>query len=129
MMSLPDYYHLLELPATATQSEIKRSYRRLARRYHPDLNPEALDRHIKLLNEAYKVLSNSVTRAAYDEQCRLLREEAAHHRRQQERAKRRQQQEEIRRRQQQLEAKRAPKMTWVQGIFGFVRELKKGLRD
>lgn len=128
-MSLPDYYHLLELPATATQSEIKRSYRRLARRYHPDLNPAALDRHIKLLNEAYKVLSNSVTRAAYDEQCRLLREEAAHRRRQQERAKLRQQQEEIRRRQQQLAAKRASKMTWVQGIFGFVRELKKGLHD
>lgn len=126
-MSLPDYYLLLELPATATQSEIKRSYRRLARRYHPDLNPEALDRHIKLLNEAYKVLSDPVTRAAYDEQCRLLREEAAQ-RRQQERAKPRQQQEETRRRQQ-LAAKREPKMTWIEGIFGFVRELKKGLRD
>ena len=108
-MSLPDYYLLLELPATATQSEIKRSYRRLARRYHPDLNPEALDRHIKLLNEAYKVLSDPVTRAAYDEQCRLLREEAAQ-RRQQERAKPRQQQEETRRRQQ-LAAKREPKLT------------------
>nr|HET6904573.1 DnaJ domain-containing protein [Ktedonobacteraceae bacterium] len=126
-MPLPDYYLLLELPATATQSEIKRSYRRLARRYHPDLNPEALDRHIKLLNEAYKVLSDPVTRAAYDEQCRLLREEAAQ-RRQQERAKPRQQQEETRRRQQ-LAAKREPKMTWIEGIFGFVRELKKGLRD
>jgi len=128
-MSLPDYYHLLELPVTATQSEIKRSYRRLARRYHPDLNPEALDRHIKLLNEAYKVLSNPATRGAYDEQCRLLREEAAQRRRQQERAKLRQQQEETRRRQQQLAAKREPKMTWIEGIFGFVRELKKGLRD
>jgi curved DNA-binding protein len=128
-MSLPDYYLLLELPATATQSEIKRSYRRLARRYHPDLNPAALDRHIKLLNEAYKILSNPTTRAAYDEQCRLLREEAAQRRQQQEKAKLRQQQEEARRRQQQLAAKRTPKMTWVEGIFGFVRELKKGLRD
>jgi curved DNA-binding protein CbpA len=128
-MALPDYYHLLELPATATQSEIKRSYRRLARRYHPDLNPEALDRRIKLLNEAYKVLSNSVSRAAYDEQCRLLREEAAQRRQQQEKAQQRQQQEAARRHQQQIEAKREPKMTWVEGIFGFVRELKKGLRD
>ena len=128
-MSLPDYYLLLELPATATQSEIKRSYRRLARRYHPDLNPEALDRHIKLLNEAYKVLSNPATRAAYDEQCRLLREEAAQRRQQQEKAKLRQQQEAARRLQQQLAAKREPKMTWVEGIFGFVRELKKGIRD
>ena len=124
-MSLPDYYLLLELPATPTQGEIKRSYRRLARRYHPDLNPEALDRHIKLLNQAYKVLSNPVTRAAYDEQCRLLREEAAQRRQQQEKAK----QQEAARRRQQIEAKREPKMTWVEGIFGFVRELKKGLRD
>ena len=128
-MSLPDYYLLLELPATATQSEIKRSYRRLARRYHPDLNPAALDRHIKLLNEAYKVLNDPATRAAYDEQCRLLREEAAQRRQQQERAKYRQQQEAARHLQQQLAAKREPKMTWVEGIFGFVRELKKGLRD
>ena len=124
-MSLPDYYLLLELPVTASQGEIKRSYRRLARRYHPDLNPEALDRHIKLLNQAYKVLSNPVTRAAYDEQCRLLREEAAQRRQQQEKAK----QQEAARRRQQIEAKREPKMTWVEGIFGFVRELKKGLRD
>lgn len=128
-MSLPDYYLLLELPATATQGEIKRSYRRLARRYHPDLNPAALDRHIKLLNEAYKILSNPATRAAYDEQCRLLREEAAQRRQQQEKAKLRQQQEAAHRLQQQLAAKREPKMTWVEGIFGFVRELKKGLRD
>ena len=76
-----------ELPVTASQGEIKRSYRQLARRYHPDLNPEALDRHIKLLNQAYKVLSNPVTRAAYDEQCRLLREEVAQRRQQQEKAK------------------------------------------
>src|SRR5579859_5020502 len=125
-MTLPDYYHLLELPATATQSEIKRSYRRLARQYHPDLNPSALDRHIKLLNEAYKTLSNPITRAAYDEQRRLLREDAAQRRQQQEKVK---QQEAERRRLQQIEAKRVPQMTWVEGIFGFVRELKKGLRD
>lgn len=109
-MSLPDYYARLEVATTATHSEIKRSYRRLARRYHPDLNHEALDRHIKELNEAYKVLGNAANRAAYDEQ-------------------RRRAQEERRRQQQALAAKREPKMTWVQGIFGFVRELRKGMRD
>lgn len=113
-MSLPDYYALLEVETTATSSELKRSYRHLARRYHPDLNPEALDRHIKQLNEAYKILSNPIKRAAYDEQRRLAQEE-----------RRRQQQ----RQQQALAAKREPKMTWVQGLFGFVRELKKGMRD
>ncbi len=114
-MSLPDYYALLEVATTATQGEIKRSYRRLARRYHPDLNHEALDRHIKQLNEAYKVLGDVANRAAYDEQRRLAQEER----------QRRQQQQW----QQALAAKREPKMTWVQGVFGFVRELKKGMRD
>jgi len=111
MMSLPDYYALLEVATTATPGEIKRSYRRLARRFHPDLNPAALDRHIKQLNEAYKILGNPANRTAYDEQRRLAQEE-----------RRRQQQ-------QALAAKREPKMTWVQGLFGFVRELKKGMRD
>ena len=110
-MTLPDYYAVLEVSTTATQSEIKRSYRRLARRYHPDLNQQSIDRQIKLLNEAYKVLGNSASRVAYDEQRRLLREQ------------------EARRRRQQLEARREPKMTWVEGIFGFIRELKKGMRD
>lgn len=113
-MSLPDYYAHLEVAVTATPGEIKRSYRRLARRFHPDLNPEALDRHIKQLNEAYKILGNPTNRAAYDEQLRLAQEE-----------RQRQQQ----RQRQALAAKREPKLTWVQGIFGFVRELKKGMRD
>lgn len=122
-IALPDYYAILEVPTTATQSDIKSSYRRLARHYHPDLKQhvkptqtpigtqDGQDRHIKLLNEAYKVLGNSVRRAAYDEQRRLFREQ------------------EALRRQQQLEAQREPKMTWIEGIFGFVRELKKGIRD
>jgi curved DNA-binding protein CbpA len=113
-MTLPDYYAVLEVSTTATQGEIKRSYRRLVRLYHPDLNQQhqsSVDRHMKLLNEAYKVLGNASRRAAYDEQRRLLREQ------------------EVRRLRQQLEAQREPKMTWVEGIFGFIRELKKGMRD
>ncbi|HYK84862.1 MAG TPA: J domain-containing protein [Ktedonobacteraceae bacterium] len=113
-MTLPDYYAVLEVPSTATQSEIKRSYRRLVRLYHPDLNQQnqpPVDHQMKLLNEAYKVLGHSSRRAAYDEQRRLLREQ------------------EARRLRQQLEAQREPKMTWVEGVFGFIRELKKGMRD
>ncbi|TMC62646.1 MAG: hypothetical protein E6J21_05890 [Chloroflexota bacterium] len=49
-----DYYAVLDVSPSATQSEIKRSYRRLARKYHPDLNQQARDQHIKLLNEATK---------------------------------------------------------------------------
>lgn len=113
-MTLPDYYAVLEVSTTATPGDIKRSYRRLVRLYHPDLNQQnqpSVDRQIKLLNEAYKVLGNASRRAAYDEQRRLLREQ------------------EARRRRQELEARREPKMTWVEGVFGFIRELKKGMRD
>ncbi|SRR5712691_6722611 len=111
---MPNYYKILEVQPTATQAEIKRSYRRLVRKYHPDLNKQALDLHIKRLNEAYDVLSDPVKRARYDEQrAKEARYAAA--------------QEALSRQQEQ--AKREPKMTWVEGIFGFVRELKKGLRE
>jgi curved DNA-binding protein len=112
-MPLPDYYALLEVPSTATKNEIRRSYRRLARKYHPDLNQQALDKHIKLLNEAYAVLSDPTKRATYDQQSleekrRKAAQKALH--------------------QQQEQAKQEPQMTWVEGIFGFVRELRKELR-
>ena len=63
-----DYYKILEVPPTATTAEIKRSYHRLARLHHPDLNKQAKDTLIKRLNEAYAVLSDPVKRAAYDAQ-------------------------------------------------------------
>jgi curved DNA-binding protein CbpA len=113
-MPLPDYYALLEVPSTATNNELRRSYRRLARKYHPDLNQQALDKHIKLLNEAYEVLSDPTKRAAYDQQ-RLLEEK-----------RRKAAQDALRRQQEQ--ARQEPKMTWIEGIFGFVRELRKELR-
>ena len=115
-MSLPDYYAVLEVPMIATQAEIKRSYRRLARRYHPDLNQQALDKHIKQLNEAYKVLGNPTKRAAYDAQRLEEKQWKAAAR-------------ERLRQQQQKQIKREPEMTWVQGIFGFVRELRKAMRE
>lgn len=111
---MQDYYAILEVSPTATLAEIKRSYRRLARLHHPDLNKQTLDTHIKRLNEAYEVLRDPVKRAVYDEQrAEEKRQEAT-------RAALRRQQEQ---------AKREAEMTWAEGIVGFVRELKKGLKE
>ena len=109
-----DYYAILEVSSSASTSEIKKSYRRLARLHHPDLNQDARDTHIKRLNEAYEVLRDPKKRAAYDMQRREMQQQA-------------EAQQAFKRSQQQV--KREPEMTWIQGIFGFVRELKKGLKD
>lgn len=100
-----DYYEILEVPPSATLAEIKHSYHRLARLHHPDLNKQALDTHIKRLNEAYQELRDSQKRAAYDEQLAEAQ------------------------RRLQTRARRKPEMTWVEGAFGFVNELKKGLKE
>jgi len=118
---MPDYYAALEVPSTATASEIKRSYRRLVRKYHPDLNRQARDQHIKLLNEAYAVLSNPSKRAAYD----ATRAEEARRTAEQEAQRLRQAQA----RQQQEQARHEAGMTWAEGLVGFVRELKKALQE
>ena len=62
-----DYYEVLEVGRSASADEIRRSFRRLARQYHPDLNtsPEAEER-FKEINEAYEVLSDGNRRATYD---------------------------------------------------------------
>jgi curved DNA-binding protein len=66
-MKYKDYYEVLGLERTATQDDIKRSYRKLARKYHPDLSKhdDAEDR-FKELGEAYEVLKDPEKRAAYD---------------------------------------------------------------
>lgn len=63
----PDYYHILGVSRTCTQEEVKRSYRRLARLYHPDVcrEPDA-EAKFKQIGEAYAVLSNPDRRARYD---------------------------------------------------------------
>lgn len=65
------YYSLLNVPENCNLAEIKKAYRTLAKKYHPDLNsaPDAKEKFI-VLEEAYSCLSNSHSRLAYD---RLLR--------------------------------------------------------
>lgn len=62
-----DYYEVLEVSRTVTKDELKKQYRRLARQYHPDVNPDpAASERFKEISEAYEVLSDDDKRAAYD---------------------------------------------------------------
>ncbi|MBR8828350.1 MAG: molecular chaperone DnaJ [Gomphosphaeria aponina SAG 52.96 = DSM 107014] len=62
-----DYYEILGISRSASKEEIKGAYRRLARKYHPDVNKEAgAEERFKEINRAYEVLSEPETRARYD---------------------------------------------------------------
>lgn len=67
-MECKDYYVIMGVACDATQDEIKRVYRKLAGKYHPDVRKEAdADAHFKDLGEAYEVLKDAEKRAAYDQ--------------------------------------------------------------
>src|SRR5512146_3501550 len=67
-MEYRDYYKILGVARTATAEEIKKSYRRLARKYHPDVSKERdAEQKFKELQEAYEVLRDPEKRAAYDQ--------------------------------------------------------------
>ena len=66
-----DYYDVLNVPKTVSAADLKKAYRRLARKYHPDLHTgskkKEMEEKFKELNEAYEVLSDEATRKKYDQ--------------------------------------------------------------
>src|SRR5258707_12063772 len=66
---MDDYYKILGVEKTADDKEIKKAYRNLGRKYHPDVNPgdDDAEKHFKQINEAYEVLSDADKRAKYDQ--------------------------------------------------------------
>ncbi len=68
-MAYTDYYKILGVPKTASEEDIKKAYRKLARKLHPDLNPNDKEAHKKFqqINEANEVLSDPEKRKKYDQ--------------------------------------------------------------
>ena len=114
IMPLPDYYATLEVPSNASSEQIKQAYRRLARLHHPDVNKLSEDSRIKQINDAYTVLGDARKRARYDVQ----RLETMRHDMIVDLIMQRRKQVRVQKR-----------MTWKQGVVGFVRELKKEMHN
>ncbi|HEY9638782.1 MAG TPA: J domain-containing protein [Coleofasciculaceae cyanobacterium] len=75
MQDFRDYYEILGVSAETTNDEIKKAFRRLARQYHPDMNPgdKAAEEKFKDIGEAYEVLSDPNRRSQYDQLTRFLK--------------------------------------------------------
>ena len=65
---MSDYYKILGVSKKSTAAEIKKTYRKLARKYHPDLNPgdKSAEKKFKEITEAYEVLNDPAKRKKYD---------------------------------------------------------------
>ncbi|WP_448601502.1 DnaJ C-terminal domain-containing protein [Thermoleptolyngbya sp.] len=76
MQNFRNYYQILGIPKTATAEEIKKAYRRMARQYHPDLNPgdKEAEEKFKDVGEAYEILSDASKRAQYDQFSRFWKQ-------------------------------------------------------
>lgn len=74
---MTNYYQVLQLPEQASEEEIKKAYRKLAKQCHPDLYPGDMEKEaqFKILSEAYAVLSDPQKRKKYDEELKKLRGE------------------------------------------------------
>src|SRR5438132_14136294 len=68
-MAKRDYYEVLSVERTGTEEDIKKAYRKLAVKYHPDKNPgdKTAEEKFKEIGEAYEALSDAQRRAAYDQ--------------------------------------------------------------
>ena len=68
-MAKRDFYDILGVNRDASEEEIKKAYRKLAMKHHPDRNPDnpKAEEHFKEAKEAYEILSDSQKRAAYDQ--------------------------------------------------------------
>ena len=68
-MAGKDYYNILGVPKNAPDKDVKAAYRKLARKYHPDVNPgdKSAEARFKEINEAYEVLSDADKRKKYDQ--------------------------------------------------------------
>lgn len=73
-----DYYRILEVSANALEAEIKAAYRRLSKKYHPDVNPgnKEAEKRFQEISEAYAVLGDCEKRKQYDAECQKKRKKA-----------------------------------------------------